>query len=238
MRRFVHVEKTPTTRVKAKKKGVKSPQSNGNSSHSLVLKSKSRGFETFIEEVPLQEKVLNLRTQGYLPQEIARKLDLHPHEVGKLLLDAMEELTVRRDEAAQKYLQFANAVYNRLFQTWMPKAVDHYETIKTSDGDVQVVVPGDPEAARLMGQYLRDAAKMHGLNKTRVEVTGKDGGPVIDAKFILNQFNQFNEAQLEKIRSGDQSFLSTISSAGVIGSGRVGAEEETETEEEEVSEDD
>jgi len=215
MRRYVHVEKSPTDVEKPVKKREKRLQKREKNEQFLRTNAqKTIGIAPIdlqLRSMSLQEKVFHLRTNGYNEKQIAEKLNLTHFEVAQLVMDAFEEYYEKRDKAVQKFLGFASAVYDRLLQTWMPKATDHVETIRTDSGPVEVIVPGDAEAARIVATYMRDAAKMYGLNKTRVEVTGKDGGAIkLDADWTL----RLSDDQMEKVAAGDLTLAQALALPG------------------------
>jgi len=163
----------------------------------------------------LCEDVVNLKAEGYSHNQIADKLGISTIEVATKLVEGLSEYFAERDEAVSRYLAVANARYDRIFRTWLPRAESRVVVTEGAMGErVEVVYPPDPDAAKVVLTAMRDAARMMGLNKVRVEHTGKDGGAIeVDI-----DWNSLTDEQLEKFKSTNdigvlRAFAGTVASA-------------------------
>lgn len=170
-----------------------------------------------IEELNVQQQVLHLKTEGFNNTEIARKLGITTHRVTQALVTSLDEYYADRDGAVQRYLAVAQARYDRIFRTWMPLAEPRIEVVKNDDGvEMEIVHPPNAEAARVVLTAMRDLAKIMGLNKLRVEHTGKDGESIN----INVDWNTLTDEQLRKFtETGDTGFLRALSGALASASG-------------------
>lgn len=163
------------------------------------------------------EDVVNLKAEGMSHGQIAKALGITSIEVTEALVAGLEEYFAERDEAVRRYLAVANARYDRIFRTWMPLAEPRVVVTQGAMGErVEVFYPPDPEAARVVLTAMRDAARMMGLNKVRIEHTGKDGGKIeVDI-----DWTNLSDEQLEKFKStNDVGVLRAFTSAASSASG-------------------
>lgn len=168
----------------------------------------------------LQRRAFQLKTAGYSNPEIADELGVAYHEVTSLLFDGLEEYKTKRDEAAQQFLTVAMARYEALHKKWFPRAMGRTEIVKDEDGqDIELHHEPDPEAYRLVTAAMRDAARMLGLQKLRVEHTGADGGMIRTGVEI--DWTRLSDEQLEKIQRGDFTVLRALA-GGFAGQGVSG----------------
>lgn len=178
------------------------------------------------EAAHLRYTVMEMKERGLSHYHIAEALGIDTIKVTTCLRDALEEYYADRDDAVKNYLAIANARYDRIFRTWMPLAEPRIEIVEDEDGNkTEIVHKGDPEAARIVLTAMRDAAKMMGLNKIRVEHTGKDGAAInVDV-----DFTSMNDEQLAKFaETGDLGILRSFAGA-VAGSGVSGNQTSTGT---------
>lgn len=154
------------------------------------------------------EKALELKVTGFSIQEIARQMELHSAEIPRLLLEGLKEYYADRDEELQKYAALHDARYDLIFRAYLPLARGYVEKVTDDDGDViEIVHPPDPEATRIVLTAMRDAAKMRGLNKTRVEITGKDGDAI---RIKAEQISGFSEEDCNRILRGDLTHIQSL----------------------------
>lgn len=170
-------------------------------------------------ELSQQRKAFQLKIAGYTHEEIADELGLQPWNVGALLNGALVEYEVERDKAAKQFLTVAIARYEALHKAWFPKAMGYTESVRQKDGTyLEVHHPPDAEAYRLVLTALRDAAKLFGLNKLRVEHTGANGGAVqVDV-----DWTHLSDEQLEKLTRGDFGVLRALAAGANPGASAPG----------------
>jgi hypothetical protein len=136
-------------------------------------------FEDEERRLQLQTDVMRLKTEGFSHGEIAKSLGITASKVTDLLTSSLDEYFADKKDEVRRFLAVANARYDRILRTWMPRAEGRYRKVKNEDGtEVEVFDPPEPEAARVVLTAMRDQARMLGLNKIRVEHTGKDGGAI------------------------------------------------------------
>lgn len=167
-------------------------------------------------KLTLQTEVVQLKTQGLSHRAIAQELGISTISVAKYLSDGLEEYHATRDNAVKDYLALCLARYDRIYRTWLPLSEPRYVMVKDDEGlETEVFYPPDPEATRIILTAQRDAAKMMGLNKVRVEHTGKDGANIA----VDLDWNSLSDEQLEKFgESGDFSVIRAF--AGAIAGAR------------------
>lgn len=182
----------------------------------LSLVGLPRGIEDEERQLTLQTQVVQFKTQGLTHRQIADELKISTSAVTKYLSDGLEEYHAVRDDAVRHYLAIALARYDRIYRTWLPLAEGYTLTVKDEEGlESEVVYPPDPEATRIILTAQRDAARIMGLNKVRVEHTGKDGANIA----VDVDWNTISDEQLEKFgASGDTGLLRAFAGA-IAGAG-------------------
>ncbi len=198
----------------------------------LGIAPDKRGVEDTFRILSLQYKAIMMELDGYSPYEIAKELDLPRSQVLALIRSGLEEFVEKRDEAAGRKIALQNMRYDRLLKTWQPRALESTKKITDEDGnETEIVVPPDPKAAMVVAKLLKDQTSMHGLNKLRVEHTGKDGGAIsykIDVTALSDE-------QLEKAAKGDFSFYRAALYGSDPSGSRIGETASAGGEEEEGS---
>lgn len=204
------------------KVGTKSskPKTKASSSRPPVdLKLVGTPFEDEERRLHMQAEVMRLKTEGASHTDIAKALGISMKAVVEYLTGALDEYFADKKDEVRKYLAIANARYDRILRTWMPRAEGRTRIVKDEDGgEIEVVDPPDAEAARVVLTAMRDQARMLGLNKIRVEHTGKDGGAInIDV-----DWGNLSDEQLARFaETGDvgllRSFAGALASAGAAG---------------------
>jgi len=159
-------------------------------------------YET--QRLELERRAVELKMSGHTVSDIAKALEVAASDVPPMLLAGFEEYRADRDDAITRYVSLATARYEKILQEWWPRAQSKTVQVELEDGSMgEVTYPGDPEATKIVLKIHSDMSKMLGLNKMRVEHTGKNGG-AIEATIDLKQFSS---DQLEKIIAGDHSPL-------------------------------
>lgn len=161
----------------------------------------------------VNDQIVYLSAQGMNHSQIAKELNISTVEVSKGLVDGLDEYYADRDDAVKKYLGIASARYARLLRTWFPLAEPRTEIVVGALNErVEVVHPPDPEAARIVAAIIRDMNRMMGLNKVRMEHTGKDGGKIEFDHSI--DWSKLTEEQLAKFQdTNDVGILQAFSHA-------------------------
>lgn len=172
-----------------------------------------RSFEATVRDLEQQATAVRMKVEGYSHPEIAAALKVSVARVPSLLANGLEEYREKRNKAVEKYFALHTRRYDVLLQKWMPRALGAVVQVKNEDGAiVDATIPPDPEAARVVATYLRDAARMFGFNKLRVEHTGAHGGPIVNVNANID-WSRATDEQLAQAAAGNPEVLRLLSGA-------------------------
>lgn len=198
-----------TIRRRTKKSGSSSPP---NPPKLELVRAPTNPLEEDIRELQLREDVFRMKSEGYTHSEISKALGIGPKRITELVMESIDAYNAKHEDEVRKFIAMQKARYDRIYRTWMPRAEGFTrEVIDADTGDKhEVIEPPDPEAARVVLMAMRDAAKMMGLNKMRVEHTGANGGAInIDV-----DWNTISDEQLARfVETGDPGILRAVAGA-------------------------
>lgn len=215
-RRPVYPLSKPASKAPAKKKAIVPETPN------LPVRS----FEKTVLDLEQQATAVQMKVEGFSHPEIAAALSVPVGRVPGLLADGLEEYREKRNKAVDKYFALHTRRYDVLFKKWMPKALGHVVQVKNEEGAmVDVTIPPDPEAARIVAAYMRDAARMFGFNKLRVEHTGAHGGPIVNVNAHID-WSRATDEQLAQASAGNQEVIRLLSGADASGGAARDASED------------
>lgn len=221
MRRRIHSTNSPTLVVKVEEKPVKTTKSLGKAGKLTLkrdyAKRKPVNYERDFKEIQLQKRIIEHKTDGWSVTEIAEELGLSKIYVANLMAKGLDDYFIDRDLAMRRYLTVAEARLEGLFRTYAPRARGYVE--RYHDG-TEVVHQPDLAAANFCLKVVRDGLKAFGLNRIRIEHTGKDG-EAIRAEI---DWTKMSDEQIHKfLGAGDTSVLRSYPTPEASSPGDVGA---------------
>lgn len=158
----------------------------------------SRGYvvtaETEIASLKQREAVLRLSDSGASRLQIADRLGVTTKTVDNVLNAALQEWRDKSADAADSFVAKAHRVFDSLMLTWLPRATG--AVYENADGMKTEIKP-DVKAANVVIRLHEKLGHILGVGKTRVEVTGKDGGPIVTRP---EQISDLTDEQLERAK--------------------------------------